>query len=238
MQEVDYDPRSGQVARRSVPVSEGTVESEVLFDVYEFDALGREVRHTTPWNAITETAYDGLLAQVKGPLGDVTSTQLDPLGRPIAITDAAKGLTSYTYGPFGALYTVTAPGGALTRTTRDALGRVQKLEDPDRGTSLQTYNGFGELLSSIDALGRVVTFEPDKLGRPKSRTDQKGAEVLTTTWTWDTAANGLGKLHKLVSPDGVKTHSYNSRGQLEATTSSAVSRRSRTPRRPARPRSS
>jgi RHS repeat-associated protein len=215
MQEVEYDPRSGQIARRSVPVSEGTAESEVLFDVYEFDVLAREVRHTTPWKAITETAYDGLLAQVIDPLGNVTSTQLDPLGRPVAITDAAKGLTSYTYGPFGALYTVTAPGGALTRTTRDALGRVQKLEDPDRGTSLQTYNGFGELLESTDALGRVVTFEPDGLGRPKSRTDQKGAEVLTTTWTWDTAANGIGKLHKLASPDGLKTHSYNNLGQLE-----------------------
>jgi YD repeat-containing protein len=166
VQEVEYDPLSGQVARRSAPVSEGTAESEVLFDVDEFDALGREVRHTTPWNATAETSYDGLLAQVVDPLGKVTITQLDPLGRPVAIADAAKGVTAYTYGPFGALYTVTDPGGALTRTTRDALGRVRTLDDPDRGTAIQVWNGFGELLSSSDALGRVVTFEPDGLGRP------------------------------------------------------------------------
>jgi hypothetical protein len=38
---------------------------------------------------------------------------------------------------------------------------------------------------------------------------------MTTTWTWDTAANGIGKLHKLTSPDGEKVYSYNPRGQLE-----------------------
>jgi YD repeat-containing protein len=141
----------------------------MLFDAYAFDALGREVRHTTPWNAITETAYDGLLALVTDPLGYVTTTQLDPLGRPVAITDAAKGVTAYTYGPFGALYTVTGPSGALTRTTRDALGRVRKLDDPDRGTTIQTWNGFGELRSATDALGRVVTYDYDGLGRTTSR---------------------------------------------------------------------
>jgi YD repeat-containing protein len=164
MQKVAYDPLSGKVARRSVPVSEGTAESEMLFDVFEFDALGREVRHTTPWSAVTETAYDGLLAQVTDPLENVTSTQVDPLGRPIVITDAAKGLTSYTYGPFGALYTVTAPGGALTRTTRDALGRVKKLDDPDRmlgdGTQVwvQTRNGVIQN-GGINQTPRVVNPE-------------------------------------------------------------------------------
>ena len=218
MQEVAYDPWSGKVARRSVPVSEGTAESKLLFDEYEFDSLGREVRHTTPWNAVTETSYDGVFVEVKDPLGRVTRAKQDALGRTRTITDAAKGTTSYAYGPFGALYTLTDPGGALTRTTRDALGRVRKLEDPDRGTTTQVHNGFGELLSSTDALGRVVTFEPDALGRTKSRVDQHGAELLTTTWTWDSAEHGIGKLHKVASPDGEKTYSYNAVGQLETLT--------------------
>jgi RHS repeat-associated protein len=225
MQEVAYDPLNGQVARRSVPVSEGTAEGKILFDEYAFDALGREVRHTTPWNATTKTAYDGLLVEVTDALGNVTITKLDPLGRPVAITDAAKGVTSYLYGPFGWLYSVTDPGtpadpsGAVTTTTRDALGRVKKLDDPDRGTAIHVYDGFGELLSTTDALGRVATFEYDALGRTKSRTDQqKGAPLLTTTWTWDTAPNGIGKLHKVASPDGEKTYAYSSRGQPEGLT--------------------
>jgi hypothetical protein len=49
----------------------------------------------------------------------------------------------------------------------------------------------------------VTTFKYDALGRAKSRIDQlPGVPALTTTWTWDTAPNGLGKLHRLASPDG------------------------------------
>ena len=117
------------------------------------------------------------------------------------------------------VYTVTDPGGALTRTTRDALGRVRKLDDPDRGTTVSMYDGFGELLSSTDALGRVSHVRVRRARAHASRAPiRRGAELLTTTWTWDTAANGIGKLHTLASPDGMKTYSYNARGQLEALT--------------------
>jgi YD repeat-containing protein len=223
MQEVAYDPLSGKIARRSVPVSEGTDESKMLFDAFAFDALGREVRHTSPWNAVTETDYDGLLAKVTDALWNVTLTELDPLGRPVAITDAAKGVTAYAYGPFGALYTVTDPGGALTRTTRDALGRVRQLDDPDRGTTIHVHNAFGELVSTADALGRVATFDYDGLGRTKTRIDEQPTlQTLTTTWTWDTAPNGVGKLHKVASPHGTKSYTYTSRGQLEGLALSVV----------------
>jgi YD repeat-containing protein len=212
MQVIAYDRLSGGVARRSVPVSEMTPEEELLFDAYEYDAVGREVRHTTPWNATTITNYKGSTVEVTDPLLNVTITENDALGRPVIITDAKKGTTNYTYGPFDTLYTVTAPDSSLTRMTRDALGRVWKLEDPDRGTTILVHDGYGELVSSTDALGRTVTFGYDDLGRTESRTDQKGAEVLTTTWTWDTAPNGIGKLHKLTSPDGENEVAYNARG--------------------------
>jgi RHS repeat-associated protein len=225
MQEVTYDPRSGKVARRSVPVSEGTAESEMLFDEYKYDAVGREVLHTTPWKATVQSSYDGLFVHVTDPLKNVTTTELDPFGRPVAITDAAKGLTSYVYGPFGFLYSVTGPGtladpsGAVTVTKRDARGRVKQFDDPDRGTTILVWNGWGELVSSTDELGRSITFELDELGRTKSRIDkQNGALLRTTIWTWDTAANGIGKLHKLTSPDGEKSYRYSKLGQLEGLT--------------------
>ncbi|HLM71735.1 MAG TPA: SpvB/TcaC N-terminal domain-containing protein, partial [Polyangiaceae bacterium] len=225
MQKIDYDARTGKVLRRSVPVSEGTAESKLLFDEYRYDAVGREVRHTMPWNASVKTSYDGLLENVTDPLGNVTITEHDPLGRPVVITDPAKGITSYSYGPFGWLYTVTDPGtlaepsGAVTITIRDALGRVKQIDDPDRGTMIQVWNGWGELQSSTDAIGRESTFVYDGLGRTKSRVDKKnGALALTTTWTWDTAPNGIGEIHKVTSPDGEKTYAYNKLGQLEGLT--------------------
>ncbi|WP_437874700.1 RHS repeat-associated core domain-containing protein [Sorangium sp. So ce513] len=215
MQEVAYDALGERIARRSVPVSEDTPERERLYERYEHDAVGREVRHTTPWNAVTTTEYDGLLVRVIDALNHVTETEQDPLGRIKTITDAADGITRYSYGPFGMLHTVADPGGAVTRTTRDAFGRVRRLDDPDRGMTVSIHDGFGELISSTDALERKVTWTYDALGRPRSRVDQDGAESLTTTWTWDTAAHGIGKLHALASRDGEKTFGYSDRGQLD-----------------------
>ncbi|WP_437952580.1 RHS repeat-associated core domain-containing protein [Sorangium sp. So ce296] len=215
LQEIGYDALGERIARRSVPVREDTPERERLYERYEHDAVGREVRHTTPWNAVTTTAYDGLLVRVTDPLDHVTVTEQDPLGRIKTITDAADGITRYSYGPFGMLHTVTDPGGAVTRTRRDAFGRVRQLDDPDRGTTVSIHDGFGELISSTDALDRKVTWTYDALGRPRSRVDQDGAESLTTSWTWDTAAHGIGKLHALASRDGEKTYGYTDRGQLD-----------------------
>ncbi|MGK3998677.1 RHS repeat-associated core domain-containing protein [Sorangium sp. So ce1024] len=218
MQEVAYDALGEHIARRSVPVSEDTPERERLYERYEHDAVGREVRHTTPWNAVTTTEYDGLLVRVTDALDHVTVTEQDPLGRTKAITDAADGITRYSYGPFGLLHTVTDPGGAVTRMARDAFGRVRQLDDPDRGTTRSIHDGFGELISSTDALGRETRWEYDALGRPDTRVDRLGAERRTTRWTWDTAAHGIGELHALASPDGEKTYGYTRLGQLETIT--------------------
>ncbi|MGK3969858.1 RHS repeat-associated core domain-containing protein [Sorangium sp. So ce118] len=215
MQEIRYDALGENIARRSVPVSEDTPETAILYDRYEYDAVGREVRHMTPWSAVTTTEYDGLRLRVTDPLHHVTVVEEDPLGRIETITDAASGVTRYAYGPFGMLHTVTDPGGAVTRTTRDAFGRVRQLDDPDRGTTVSVHDGFGEPMSQTDAIGRQSTWAYDALGRPRVRVDQDGAERLTTTWTWDTAAHGVGKLHTLESPDGQKTYGYTGRGQLD-----------------------
>ena len=159
MQAIAYDARGEYVARRSVPVREDTPESDLLFDLYEHDALGREVLHTMPWGAQVQTAYDGLSVRVTDARGEVTVAEHDALGRPVTITDAAKGVTRYTYGPFGWLATVTDPGNAVTYFQRDALGRVRRLDDPDRGTTSSKQDWFGELLTSTDGVVLVYTFD-------------------------------------------------------------------------------
>ena len=136
----------------------------------------------------------------------------------MTVKDAAGNPTAYTYGPFGGLYTVTTPGNALTRTTRDAFGRVVELDDPDRGTTTSIHDGFGELMGSTDALGRVVALDYDPLGRNKSRADTYEGQTLNTTWTWDTASHGVGKLQQLTGPDGTKSYTYTPLSQLQTLT--------------------
>ena len=218
MQEIAYDALGVYVARRSVPTSEGTAEAQLLNDMFAYDALGREVLHTTPWGAPLPTSYDGLQVTATDALGNPTVAAQDPLGRAVTVSDPAGKPTAYTYGPFGTLYTVTAPGNALTRTTRDAFGRVRQLDDPNRGTTKSIHDGFGELMSSTDALSRAVSYQYDALGRTLSRLDQNSAEMLSTTWTWDTAAHGVGKLATLTGPDAVTTYGYTSVSQLQTIT--------------------
>ncbi|MDC3984391.1 FG-GAP-like repeat-containing protein [Polyangium jinanense] len=218
MQVIEYDDRTGKVRRRSVPTSEGTPDAELLFDEYEFDMLGREIVHTTPWGAVTKTTYDGLFVEVLDALSNLTVTEHDALGRPVIVTDAAHGETASTYAPFGVLSSVEDPGGAVTRIKRDALGRPREIDDPDRGKTTLVHDGFGDLLSTTDALGRVTTFEVDALGRVTSRVDKEGGATWTTLFTWDTAAHGIGRLREVTSPDGVKRYTYDDRGRTESMT--------------------
>lgn len=215
MKRIEYDRLSGNVAKKSVPIAEGTPDEKLQWDVYEYDSIGREIRHVTPWNAITTTAYDGLVIDSVDPSSNHTKTVLDKRGRAKIVVDASSGITQYTYGAFDTLSTVTDPGGAKTTWTRDAFGRVTRLEEPDRGVTTYTHNGFGDLLASVDALGRSVGFDPDALGRTRTRTDTYAGKTLTTSWTWDTAPNGIGQLHTATSPDAIQSYSYNERGQLE-----------------------
>ncbi len=222
MQAFQYDRLSGKAAKRSVLTAADTPDDQLVYDVFEYDSLGREIRHTTPWNATTTTNYEGFVIDSTDPLLQHTKTELDTLGRTIALTDAAQGKTNYAYGPFGALRSITDPGNDTTTWTRDAFGRVTQLDEPDRGLTVLKHNAFGDLIESTDALGRVVTFDMDELGRTKSRTDKLGAQILTTTWAWDTALHGIGRLHKVTSPDAIKTYSYTNRGQLESEMLSVV----------------
>src|SRR6202034_2574846 len=48
--------------------------------------------------------------------------------------------------------------------------------------------------------------------------DQQNDQTLITTWTWDTAPHGIGKLASLASPDGTKTYGYTPVAQLQAVT--------------------
>ncbi|HMY21439.1 MAG TPA: RHS repeat-associated core domain-containing protein, partial [Polyangium sp.] len=114
------------------------------------------------------------------------------------------------------LHTATDPGGATTTWTLDALGRPRTIQDPDSGTTKLEHDGFGELVTSTDALGRIAKFDVDELGRVTTRTDKLGAQTLaTTTWVWDSAPHGIGRLHTVASPDAVQSYSYTAKGQLE-----------------------
>ncbi|QNW97211.1 hypothetical protein IC797_12790 [Acinetobacter seifertii] len=68
-----------------------------------------------------------------------------------------------------------------------------------------------------DAKGQVTTFQYDVLGRLKQRTEPE----LTSTWVWDSAANGKGKLAQLTASNGFsESYAYDNFGRMYQTTTS------------------
>ena len=216
LSEITYDSLGERVARRTLPridpAPPGSVE---LADEWEYDGMGRVLRHLSPWSAVTSYQYVGSEVIVTAPGGAVTKVRNDALGRPVNIRDPEGGVTLYTYGPFGGLWTVLDPDWAQTTTERDEYGRVRRRVDPDRGETIAHYNGYGLMVSSVDAEQRQVEMAYDRLGRPTWRRDADGE----TRWAWDTAAHGVGQLESVEGPDGHRvSHAYDALGRPDRTT--------------------
>ncbi|WP_437565409.1 hypothetical protein [Sorangium sp. So ce542] len=50
-----------------------------MHDIYEHDAVGREVRHTKPWGAVVKTDHDGLRVEITGTQAHVPVVESDLL---------------------------------------------------------------------------------------------------------------------------------------------------------------
>ncbi|APR76792.1 Rhs family protein [Minicystis rosea] len=224
VEETGYDEK-GRVALVSAPyLAEGPASAR-FYELIEHDGYGREIRREQPWGGTITTAYDGLAATRTDALG-ATVYQRDGSGRDVAVHDALGNITSTVFGPFGLAWETKvtsadpADGTPIVTTAEfDAYGRRIHHLDPDRGARVSNYNGYGEVLFESDALDRTFTHAYDKLGRRVSRTDTESPNAVSvTTWTYDTAAHGIGHLASVASPFGVVTsYGYDAFGRPAST---------------------
>lgn len=131
-------------------------------------------------------------------------------GKLASTTDSNGSTLDYKYDAFGNLISVIKTGydtknawtTIVTTTGYDARGRKVYMQDPDMGQWLYAYNAFGELKWQQDAKGQTVTMNYDVLGRMLSRTENEG----TSSWVYDTAPHGIGKLAKETGAPGSFTY--------------------------------
>ncbi|MET0232891.1 MAG: RHS repeat-associated core domain-containing protein, partial [Rhodanobacteraceae bacterium] len=183
---------------------------------YDHDTLGRTVGTTYPDGSSESTVF-GLLQRehtdaaghysyqnydVDGRL--ITSgSQLPPApGCGVCLAQDIKTTFQYSATPTGAVATAFDDQGHATKTQYDRRGRAVMQEEPSRGVTTASYNGFGERKQTVHvANGDTETHTYDDLGRRVTTTTADGL----TTYTWDLAANGLGRLARAMSPDQIRT---------------------------------
>ncbi len=136
-------------------------------------------------------------------------------GQPVRVEDPLGNATSYTYDVWGNRRTTTGAADDAITLSYDIRGRQVRRDDPDMGTWTYTYNALGELVSQTDAVAQTVSLTYDLLGRMTGRSEAEG----TTSWTYDTAAWGTGKLHRVSGPGGYeRSHVYDLRGRASSET--------------------
>jgi YD repeat-containing protein len=188
---------------------------------FTYDNLGRKASeidalvdngHGTNAHPTTTYGYDaaGNLVQVTDPLGNITTTAYDALGRVTSVTQAdpddagaqTSPVTSYVYDANGNTLSITDPNGNVTTSSYDALNRQISRTDPlvydgISSTNLHPvttygYDLNGNLVSLTDPKGNQTTYAYDRLNQKTSETDpipETGGTHPVTTYTYDLVGN-------------------------------------------------
>jgi RHS repeat-associated protein len=207
-----YDLR-GRVIFMTIP----HLEDELLRTrSFEYDNLNRLSRVNHPDGTTQNRQYMELKTRFWDESGNESYIVQDGLGRVVTSCDVkatiTEGLgghpitshrdicTQYEYGPFNLLEGVKdAYERRILSIGYDVLGRRVLTNDADSGPQITSYNAFNEAIETRDGNGDKTSYVRDPLGRIKSIMTKDGK----TTFVWDTAPHGVGKLAQSTSADQV-----------------------------------
>jgi RHS repeat-associated protein len=181
---------------------------------YTYDQ-GNRLASDTGATAGEKTTYvydnEGNLLTRTDPLNHVSTFTYDALNRRSSFLDALHNKTDYSYNENDDLTAVVDPRGLATIYTYDGLDDQTGVKSPDTGETTRTFDAAGNLLTSTDARDKVGTYKYDALNRPLTITWTGGE---TITYTYDTGADAIGHLAKVVDPAGTTSFTYNQFGQV------------------------
>lgn len=210
----EYD-EAGRVKRTSKPAFNTVGYGSLLWTAFEYDAAGRTVKQTQPGGRLTTTAYNGFVTTTTNPNNQARAETRNVAGEVVQIKDANNQVLTYEMDALGRITKAIDPKGNQLVFTLDKLGRKTQQQDPDLGTWSYRYNVLGQLVWQKDAKNQVTTFAYDKLGRLLARSEPD----LNSNWTWDTAANGIGRLAKLTGDNAFeRNYAYDSVGRPQQVT--------------------
>ncbi|MBT8121172.1 MAG: VCBS repeat-containing protein, partial [Gammaproteobacteria bacterium] len=223
-QDTTYDAR-GNIAGKTRPYFASGGAAQLTTFIY--DDLNRPIREDAPDGANVDYIYTGFYRNThrthdSGDYDQYDQRMTNVIDQLTQVVDAMGGTKFYSYDASGNLTSVSdthdpALGTIVTTAAYDLRGRKTGMDDPDMGHWEYKYNAFGELVWQKDAKNQVVTMAYDKLGRMVTRAEPEGS----STWTYDTATNGVGKLASVsyAGSGHSKTLAYDNLGRLSSETS-------------------
>jgi YD repeat-containing protein len=178
----------GRVSKTSRPyfVAGGAPQ----YTTFTYDTLGRVLTQTKPDGSVSQTAYHGLAATETNALNQTRTVTKNSQGQVVSVKDALGQTMLFAYDAFGNLIQTTDSQTNIVTATYDVRGRKIASSDPDLGAWTYAYDTLGELTGQTDAKSQTTALSYDKLGRLVQRVEAD----MTSVWTYDTAANGIGKL--------------------------------------------
>jgi len=220
LSDTQYD-NQGRVARSSLPYF---AADTVRWNTLTYDALGRVAILTEADGGVTTTTYQGPTTTVEQSGPDIATRSRTSVknaaGQLVSLTDSLypSQPTTYQYDALGNLAKVIDALGNQTTIDNDLHGRKKSIDDPDMGVWTYRYDSLGELMSQTDNNNQTKAATYDPLGRLKTRTTLEG----TSTWTYDTATNGIGKIASVTGPNGPNSYqesfTYDSKGRPDTHT--------------------
>ncbi|MEV4837864.1 RHS repeat-associated core domain-containing protein [Nonomuraea sp. NPDC049486] len=214
-----YDDR-GLVVRTHEPYPASGAPEPVLFGVLtpgniesqtrtEYDGLGRKTLErlmagngSQPEQEKWRTTYrygGGNRTSVTPPQGGIPTMEITDARGQVIERRQYKSVTQYdatryTYTPTGETATVTDPSGNTWTNTYDLRGRKIKMIDPAKGPTSYTYDELDRETSVTDARGKKIVTSYDGLGRKTGTREGSATGTRLTSFTYDSAPFGKGKL--------------------------------------------
>jgi RHS repeat-associated protein len=229
-----YDTR-GRLVEQTHPYYEGTLA--IGATRFTYDELNRVIRTETRneaagWVTAT-TDYQGLVTVLTNPRGQKRTEERNAIAQLVKVTDSMQGavpisaVTSFSYEPFGNLATTTDPNGNVITVKYNLLGHKVELKDPNLGVIAYTPDPLGRVRRSISPnqskASQSTVLKYDKLDRMVYRLEPD----LESTWVYDTAVNGIGKLARAYTGSGglndyIREHQYDTLGRLTSTSQQLI----------------
>lgn len=227
--EYHYDA-IGKLIKRSLPYFSTGSPSGHVESFY--DHKGRVVHASRPDGSnISTTIYadvgTGGFVNVEVEetgTGDTKKSRFNVLGQLEDTIDAygtsGAVTTEYTYTVHGLLHTVKVDNVQVADINYDAGLNRDSIIEPNSGTTTFDYYSNSWVKQIEDANSNKTKYTYDALGRVITKIDGfGGAGVVTNSWTWDTATNGVGLLaSRNNGSEFSETYTYDLKSRLDTIT--------------------